>query len=38
MDNHFPKDPILQLCKAHPVIFPVWVPVLTSIKNSAMEG
>ena len=23
IDNHFPKDPILQLCKAHPVIFPV---------------
>lgn len=23
IDNHFPKDPILQLCKAHPLIFPV---------------
>ena len=23
IDNHFPKDPILQLCRAHPVIFPV---------------
>ena len=23
IDNHFPKDPILQLYKAHPVIFPV---------------
>ena len=22
MDNHFPKDPILQLIKAHPVVFP----------------
>ena len=21
MDNHFPKDPILQLIKAHPVVF-----------------
>ena len=23
IDNHFPKDPILQLCRAHLVIFPV---------------
>ena len=23
VDNHFLKDPILQLCRAHPVIFPV---------------
>ena len=23
IDNHFPTDPILQLYKAHPVIFPV---------------
>jgi hypothetical protein len=23
IDDHFPKDPILHLCKAHPVIFPV---------------
>jgi hypothetical protein len=22
MDNHFPKDPILQPIKAHPVVFP----------------
>jgi hypothetical protein len=22
MDNHFPKDPILQLINAHPVVFP----------------
>ena len=22
MDNHFPKDPILQLIKTHPVVFP----------------
>ena len=26
IDSHFPKDPILQLCKAHPVIFPVITP------------
>ena len=22
IDNHFPKDPLLQFCKEHPVIFP----------------